>query len=113
MFARCRAVDGLNHTPAELCDDAPHRTLVGAYLRPDLVNVVSSYKVHTVEPVRKDQRETDRVGAKVEEKMRMCAAGGSAAAVAQVTAMQTQMQGIQREETFDIVDHLCLGLFRS
>ena len=97
VFARCRAVDGLNHTPAELCDAEPHRTLVGAYLRPDLVNVVSSYKVHTVEPVRKDQKLTDSVGAMVAEKMRVCAAGGSATAVAQVTAMQTQMQGMQRE----------------
>ena len=97
-FARCRAVDGHNYTLEELSDAAPHRSMVGAYLRPNLVNIVAAYKFHTVGPVRRDQKEDERVEMKVDARLeKKLGAAAGAASSAQLAAVQTQMLGLQRD----------------
>jgi hypothetical protein len=95
-FARCRAVNSDCHTLAETGDN-PHRTMVGGYLRPNLVNIVNTYRQHTVEPVQRDQKESDRVDAKVDARLKEKMGAVQGAAAPQLAALQTALQTAQRD----------------
>ena len=97
-FLRCRTTNGLNYRPSELHGQGdPHRAMVGNYLRPNLVNVVKTYNAYTVEPVTKDQKESERIDFKVAAARAKDGAGPSAAATAQMQALDRQVQSMARE----------------
>ena len=97
-FARCRAQNGLNYRQSELHGEPnPHRTMVGAYLRPNLCNVLVAYGKYTVEPEKREQKEDERVERKVDK--RMDERGGAAQSSTAVHALAAQMQDFQRQLT--------------
>ena len=92
-FARCRELNGLNYRQSELPGEPlPHRVMVGGYLRPHLINVVETYKTFTVDPVKRDQKESERVDAKVDSRMAKNSAAGQ-----QVQALDRRMDDMQRQ----------------